>query len=65
MSVRYFKNDGNNETQTKFLGLIEIGESSEGEILYQKVNKFLFSGPNTHKQGLKYRVFSAQMRNCF
>ena len=49
MNVRYFKNDGNNETQTKFLGLIEIGESSEGEILYQKVNRFLFSGPNTHK----------------
>jgi len=47
ISARYFENEKSNETHTKFIGLIKMEESTVGEILYQKVNDFLFSNPNS------------------
>ena len=44
VSVRYFPQTNSIQPQTKLYGLIEMGESSTGEVLYNKVNELLFSG---------------------
>lgn len=49
ISVRYFASENAISPQTKLLGLIEMGDSSKGEVLYAKVNQLLFAGPFAHK----------------
>ena len=47
-----FEKETSNFPQTQFLGLIELGESSTGEVLSNKVNKFLFERKNGDQIGM-------------
>ena len=46
LSVCYFPEESNKYPQNKFIGLIELADSSSGETLCNKVSDFLFNRPN-------------------
>ena len=49
VSVRYFATVNSISPQTKLLGVLEMGSSAKGEVLYGKINQLIFSGPFVDK----------------
>ena len=46
LSIYYFQSQDKNQPQTRLLALLELEESHTGKVIYDKVNKFLFSRKN-------------------